>query len=974
MPPRILPPLGEAMSEDRIEHRRRALVIFEAVVELPPEERRSRLDAACAGDAGLRAQVEALLAADASEGEPFSGDGAQWSDALGAASAPAGGGDAMLGRSIGPWRIVGVLGRGGMGAVYAVERADGAYVQQAALKLIRSGGEASIARERFLRERQVLARLQHPHIATLLDGGISAEADPYFVMERVDGDAIDRWCDERRLDLRGRVVLFLQVLDAVSYAHGSLVVHRDLKPSNLMVSGSGQVKLLDFGIARELEQAGLAATATGDRAMTLQYASPEQLHNLPVTTATDIYQLGVVLYRLLAGGHPFGIEADTPLARQLHALSQEPEPITHSARQADATVAGRRGQTPASLARALDGCLEAIVHACLRKDPSARYASAEAMANDLRAWLDDRPVVAANPGRAERARLWIRRNRLLAASIAAVSLALLAGTGVALWQAREAREQARIAEREGANARATLQFLTDTLAAASPERAMDTEVSVRELLDHARSNIDQRGTLNQIVRQPLQRMLGQLYSSLGEPEIASQLLAAGVAGVTPSTREDALALAGDLSVQVNALATLEHGEEALRVARHAVALREAHAPDDGLQRMRSADDLATAFFALDQDDEAVAQWREAIAIAEALPDVPPLELIGVHHALANLLRERGDTAGALKLTGDGLAIATRNGVPPRSPLRVPLLRIRADAQIASGRIADAEASVREAISLQSAAVGSGGVQMGSLYNTLGMVLFEQGRFTDAAVAFTSGHEGFMKAGGPPSERAAMLANLGSVWESAGDYPRAAGLFDQAFAALEEGGVTAGDASRRALMRNHARVLLFTGRVDEANQQLAELLVQARAIDGEDSLEAAWVVWQQVVVARRSGDIARGVPLLAEARRRWAAHVPPEHAMFAHALVTEAVFAEMRGDLEMAERNLRAAAERLESVGKPIDVATTRARLARVRLSRGDHVEARRLLDQALPVLRAGVLPTQVGRADAEALARRLGKA
>ncbi|TWT19238.1 protein kinase [Luteimonas marina] len=964
------------MSGGDTERRRQSLSIFEAVADLDPAARTRRLDALCGDDAQLRARVEAMLAADASRTEPFSGGAALWADAMGPGVT---GGDAAAdaarsGEQIGAWRITGLLGRGGMGAVHAVERADGAYVQKAALKRVQGGELSPSSRERFLRERQVLARLQHPHIATLLDGGFDAGGDPYFVMERVDGLPIDRWCDQHAFGLRARVVLFLQVLDAVQYAHRNLVVHRDLKPSNLLVTPEGQVKLLDFGIARELEEAGHAATATSDRAMTLQYASPEQLHNEPVTTATDLYQVGVVLYRLLSGRHPFGIDADTPIARQLQALSGDPEPITRSARQSDAEVAARRGETPASLARALDGSLEAIVHACLRRDPAARYTSAEMMAADLRAWLDDRPVAAARLGRTRRARLWLRRNRALAASAAAVLVALLAGTGVALWQAREAREQARIAEREGVNARATLQFLTDTLAAASPEQAMDTEVSVRQLLDHARGKIDQRGALDPRVRQPVQRMLGLLYGSLGEPEIASQLLAAGVAGVVPSTREDALALAGDLSAQVSALATLERGEEALRVARQAVALREAHAPDDGLQRMRSADDLATAHFALDQDVEAVAQWREAIAIAEALPDVPPLELIDVHHALANLLRERGDTAGALKLTEDGLAIATRIGVPVRSPLRVPLLRIRADAQIAGGRIADAEASVREAIFLQSAAVGGGGVQMGSLYNTLGTVLFEQGRFTDAADAFTRGHEGFTRAGGPPSERAAMLANLGSVWESAGDYPRAAGLFDQAIAALEEGGVTARDASRRALLRNHARVLLFTGRVAEAERQLAGLLVQAREIDGEDSLEAAWVVWQQLVVARRSGDVARGVPLLAEARRRWAAHVPPEHAVFAHALVTDAVFAEMRGELDVAERDLRTAAERLESVGKPIDVATTRAMLARVRLSRGDRAEARRLLDQALPVLRAGVLPAQVGRADAEALARRLGKA
>ena len=204
----------------------------------------------------------------------------------------------MLDRNIGAWRVLDVLGRGGMGAVYRVERSDGAYAQQAALKLIRTSADSPATRERFLRERQILAGLQHPNIANLLDGGISGDSEPYFVMELIDGMSLDRWCDEHGLGLRERVLLFLQVLDAVRYAHRNLVVHRDLKPSNLMVDSNGRVKLLDFGIAKQLE--GAEPTRTNDRALTFEYASPEQLHDTPITTATDIWQLGIVLHRLLS--------------------------------------------------------------------------------------------------------------------------------------------------------------------------------------------------------------------------------------------------------------------------------------------------------------------------------------------------------------------------------------------------------------------------------------------------------------------------------------------------------------------------------------------------------------------------------------------------------------------------------------------------------------------------------------------------
>ena len=448
------------MNETAMERQKRAMAAFDAVVDLDGEAREQRLREFCGDDAHLLDEVRAMLAADAREGQPFSGDASAWGEALNELT---GTGEAMLGRQLGAWRIVEVIGRGGMGAVYAVERSDGAYAQRAALKLIRAAADSPAARERFLRERQLLAQLRHPNIATLLDGGFSDEGDPYFVMEYVDGAPIDQWCDARKLDLRQRVQLFAQVLEAVSHAHRNLVIHRDLKPSNLLVDAQGRVKLLDFGIAKQLE--GGDATATSDRALTFEYASPEQLHAAPVTTATDIWQLGIVLHRLLSSSHPFGLTRDTPLAKQLHLLEREPEPLTRAAMQASAEQAALRGEADgAALSKSLRGGLAAIVETCLRREPEARYASADALATDLQRWLEHRPVGAAQLGKVERTMLWLRRNRLLAASIGAVALALVAGTGLALWQANEAR-------RESARTRESLQFLSDTLAAASPMQA-----------------------------------------------------------------------------------------------------------------------------------------------------------------------------------------------------------------------------------------------------------------------------------------------------------------------------------------------------------------------------------------------------------------------------------------------------------------------------------------------------------------------
>jgi len=950
--------------------RQRALAIFDAVVDLAAVERTARLDALCAGDADLRATVQALLDADGSATEPFSGDVAQWAGAIAAASPDAG---ARAGEQVGAWRVTGLLGRGGMGAVHAVERADGAYVQRAALKRVHGAELSAASRERFLRERQVLARLQHPHIATLLDGGFDAQGDPYFVMERVDGIPIDRWCDEQRLGLRDRVILFLQVLDAVQYAHRNLVVHRDLKPSNLLVTPDGQVKLLDFGIARELEQAGLAATATADRAMTLQYASPEQLHNEPITTATDVYQLGVVLYRLLTGRHPFGIEADTPLARQLQSLSGDPEPITRSARHSDADAAARRGESPESLARALDGSLGAIVHACLRRDPASRYASIEALGNDLRAWLDDRPVSAASPGRAQRTRLWLRRNRALAASVTAVLCALVAGTGIALWQAHEAREQARIAERESASARAVMAFLSDTLAAASPDQAMDTEVSVRQLLDHARVELDKRGAVDPQVRQPVQLMLGNLYHSLGDMKIAAQLLEAGFEGVEPGNAQDAAVLSDLLASYSAALNGMGRGKESLGLAERAAQWQRRFSPDDPHERLKATVFLGSGHYNAGDYAQAASFWQDAIEQSAAMTDPPVDAVIDAYQMLGGLMNFTGEYARAEQLADNGLGFADAHGVPAQAPLRVNLLRAKAEALDLRGDPVAAETVIRQAIALQQQTVGEGGSRLGTLYNALGIVLNNQGKYRDSIAMLEKSESLGAQSAGSPTEAAISRNNIAAVHESAGDYAHAIDLFEQSLQTLGEAGVAQDDIVWRRAERSYARCLGLAGRFADAEARLRRLQDQARALEGEDSMEYAFVTWQRAVLARRMGDHVQGEPLLAQSRELWAALAPPAHPIFAHALRLQAAFEGMRGDQTAAERTQREAMRHFETGGVlPVDLAIARAELAGIRLARGDRAEARRLLGQALPVLRDALLPQEINRAAAEALAKHLG--
>ena len=376
--------------------------IFAEALERPAAERAAFLDAACGDELAVRAEVESLLAAhDRAEGLLDGHPDPAWvAEALDDVGRPA-----AAGERFGPYVVLRELGHGGMGAVYLAERVDGQFEQQVALKLVRDPAGSAGLVGRFLRERRILARLAHPNIARLLDAGVSEDGRPFLAMEYVDGTPITHYCDERGLDLDARLRLFLDACAAVSYAHRSLVVHRDLKPGNILVAADGSLKLLDFGIAKLLEPdtATDAATLTvaGFQMLTPEYAAPEQVRGEPVTTATDVYGLGAVLYELLSGHRPRRFHRRT-LAEVARVLSEtHPEPPSsattreapgeggtdHVGAQGPVRIAEARGTTPEHLRRRLSGDLDAIVLTALRQEPERRYASAEAFADDVRRHL-----------------------------------------------------------------------------------------------------------------------------------------------------------------------------------------------------------------------------------------------------------------------------------------------------------------------------------------------------------------------------------------------------------------------------------------------------------------------------------------------------------------------------------------------------------------------------------------------------------
>ncbi|HEU4664035.1 MAG TPA: serine/threonine-protein kinase, partial [Dokdonella sp.] len=425
---------------------------FDELVELAPAARALRLEGIEAAEPAAARELRALLEADAREhgllDDDAAGALAGLMSAELAAPLPADG-------RIGAYRVLRPIGEGGMGTVYLAERADGAFEQRVAIKLIKRGMDSAAVLQRFLRERRILARLAHAHIVRLLDGGVGADGRPYFVMEYVDGETLERYASARRLPLRERVALVARIAEAVAYAHALLVVHRDLKPSNVIVDANGAPRVLDFGIAKLLEAGDdPVATGTGQQVLSPAYAAPEQILGEAVGTASDVYALGLVLCELLVGELPRR-RGTTPAQRAWDAANEEAErPSVLAARLSPARVETLycNAMSARRLSRALTGDLDVIVATALRREPARRYPTAAAFAEDLRRWLDGRAIDARADSRGYRLARFVRRHRVGVAASALVVVSLFAGLGSALWQAQRAREQAARAEAERANA------------------------------------------------------------------------------------------------------------------------------------------------------------------------------------------------------------------------------------------------------------------------------------------------------------------------------------------------------------------------------------------------------------------------------------------------------------------------------------------------------------------------------------------
>ncbi len=717
--------------------------LFDAAAELPLPERNALLGRERNRDPSLVAEVDALLAADASTQAPWDSLDRAAPDLLGnlAAAEDAGESDRYIGTRLGAWCIRRVIGRGGMGAVFLAERDDGAYRLDAALKMIRGDIPAAEIAARFASERQILAGLDHPNIARLLDGGTDRNT-PYLVIEYVDGQPITTHCDAAQLGISQRLRLFQAVCSAVEHAHQRLVVHRDLKPGNILVDTAGHVKLLDFGIAKLLDPgAGQQQTSTGVRLFTPEYAAPEQLRGDVITTAVDVHALGVLLFELLTGARPWNSNAATPLAIERAILDDDPErpssivTTRRSAAGEEARRAAARGLDAPQLQRALRGDMDAIVSKALRKDPAERYATVADLREDVERHLERRPVHARRGNRRYRIQRFLTRHALASALATLTLVSLVVGLSFAVWQGREAARERDIARAEVAKSRAVLEFMGGLFKMADPEEARGRTVSAEELLERGAARIRVELKDQPAARTELLAALGNAHAGLGLYEQSLPMLDEAAALARTSGDMDAI-----IATELIRAETLQALGRFTEVVDALTPLREGAVKLDRTAALRRAEvDLRLAMAQQSLGDHAAAEhsYRDALATRQRLLGSGHRETHNVTFRYVALLTLRDRLVEARALAERAVA-DIEGSASEQDPLRadayasLAMVLSNFDEGDADG---EGERLRRRALAIFERAYGADHPKTVGARNDLASVLFGQKRYAEALTMF-----------------------------------------------------------------------------------------------------------------------------------------------------------------------------------------------------------------------------------------------
>ncbi len=648
--------------------------LFAELVELPPATREARLEQLDT-DPEVRAEVRSLLEAAAVAGDRFE-HGPLF-------EMP--GGTNLAGQRIGAWQITREVGRGGMGTVYEAHRADDAFRKRVAIKVLAVHGDIMQSMRRFHRERQLLARLEHPNIATLLDEGITPPGEPFFIMEFVEGQPIDQWCASRKLGVAARLELFQQVGAAVQYAHERLVVHRDLKPANILVTTDGTVKLLDFGIAKVIDPSSDDAeplTRTGALPMTAAYASPEQLRGDPVATASDVYSLGVVLYELLTGKRPF------PATPWGVAPPDRDAPTLPSRAVSEAAASSMSEGTVARVRRALVGDVDSIVLMAMRPEEARRYRSVQQFTDDIERQLSGRPVVAQPDTLRYRLRKFVGRNRAAVVAAALTLTVMASATLISLHQASVARTERDHAILEQQRTQQVTQFFQDVLSTAKPQEG-GRALTVVEAIDMVIPRIDRTFARQPDLRAAIKNTLGSTLTDMALFERAVPLV------------KDALRLRDSL---------------------------DGNAPSR--ERADALYNLAGLEVEIGSSIRAESLYRASLDMYGRLPRVDSVEIYRGFNNLAGSVLSQGRLQDAIDLYGhiaDRLAVMA----PRDTIVQVVALTNYATALAQVGRAAEAEPRFRQALALAEAVRGPDDPRVATILQPLAGTLMFERRFAEA---------------------------------------------------------------------------------------------------------------------------------------------------------------------------------------------------------------------------------------------------
>jgi serine/threonine-protein kinase len=908
--------------------------ILKAALERSGEERDSYIADACGGSPELEIEIRKLLLAGL-ENDDFLQPGGDtnapvWQELLMDLAGADAGGDELGAESklVGRYRIIRQVGRGGMGEVFIAYRNDDDSEQRVALKLLRPSAGDHELRQRFERERQILATLDHPAIARHLDGGVTEEGRPYIVMEHVQGLPIDEHCDRQRLSLEQRLRLFIDVARAVQHAHRCMVVHRDLKPSNILVAADQQVKLLDFGIAKLIDegpgQVQQPLTRIGSTVMTPEYASPEQVRGTLVTTASDVYQLGIVLYELLVGCRPYRVSGRTAAEIEQIVCGRQPAAPSTVVRQAGSTaaesgsysleeVSRARATRPERLRTRLRGDLDTIVLKALRKEPERRYLSAGELVRDIERHLEGRPISARRDSLPYRLVKFVRRHPigLAATSVILVLVAAMAG----LFIRQQVREHERT-RREAAQAEQVATFLSGLFDVAQPGSGTGETISAKDLLDSGTERVSKDLVQQPLLQATLRELLGDMYRRLGMFEQATTLLEQALAARRTEIGDDHPDLAAGLAALGRLYKDVGRYEEAEELYQEALQVQRSILGEDSLESAHSLAHLAELYVAVGEPDKAEPLFRESLQLFERRlgPDDPE-----VAKALAGLSSLFWSQA----------------------------------------RYDEAEPLLLRALSIHEAATSPDARELAIVLSDLGQLYARTGRYDQAEELLRRGHGVLEQAYGAAHPDTAMsLKAIGRLLADQDRLTEAESLFREALATLRQ--VYAGDHPDIGDCLNDLALLAWSRGDDaEAEQLLIEALAIGERILGKDHPDVAAGLNSLGALYWSQGRLQEAEQVYTRALAIFESTLGEDHPHVAVSLVNLASVLAALGEHDRAEP----LCERAVQVGEQAlgadhpDVAESRRVLAGFYAECGSFAEAETLLEQSLAALEQAFGPT-----------------